>query len=82
MISLMEKWMDSFIWGEGSVSRKQLEKLVKMGMPAAAFKTGIQVDGVIEADIDNVKAAYERHQLSHRLGHRRIVSFNRKMEQL
>ena len=52
-IDILNGKVDGFIYlGEGSVSRKQLEKLVKMGMPAAAFKTGIQVDGVIEADID------------------------------
>ena len=44
-----------------------------MGMPAAAFKTGIQVDGVIEADIDNVKAAYDGTNYPIGLGHRRIA---------
>lgn len=73
-IDILNGKVDGFIYlGEGSVSRRQLEKLIKMGIPAATFKTGIHVDGIIETDIDNVNAAYEGTNYLIGLGHRKIA---------
>ncbi|EET61199.1 transcriptional regulator, LacI family [Marvinbryantia formatexigens DSM 14469] len=73
-IALLHGKVDGFLFmGDNSVTKEQLEKLTKMELPTAVFKTGEWIPGIIQADTDNIDGACRGTEYLIRLGHRRIA---------
>ena len=66
--------VDAFIYmGDHSVTSEQLQKVQRRGLATALFKTGIQADGVISADVDNMQGVISGTEYLIRHGHRKIA---------
>lgn len=73
-IDVLNGKVDGFIYmGDHSVTKEQLHKLTKMGLPTAVFKTSDWVEGITRVDSDNVDGAYKGIEYLIGLGHRRIA---------
>lgn len=80
-IDVLNGKVDGFIYmGDHSVTKEQLKKLTKMGLPTAVFKTGEWIEGITMVDSDNVDGARKGIEYLIGLGHNRIAVLSGKDE--
>lgn len=78
-VEILTGRVDGFVYlGEDSCHASEVKKLVKNAIPVAGFKTGMEISGMINADIDNEKASFEGTEYLIRLGHRKIAVISGK----
>lgn len=72
-ISMLYGKVDAFIiLGNQGILEKDVEKVVRMQMPIALFKTDVEKEGAMSVDVDNVQGGYMAAKYLLEKGYKRI----------